>query len=376
VDDLVRTALVTGGAGFVGSHLAERLLADGWHVRAFDNLDPLAHPGGAAPEHLAPDVELVVGDLRVRDAVDRSLRGVEVVFHLGGVVGNGESMVNVRRAVDANAVGTATLLEAILARRDAVRRLVVASSMVVYGEGAYRCDEHGPIAAPSRSVDQLRRRRWDPLCRRCGRELQPVPIDEDAALRPASVYGITKRDQEELALVLGRAYGLETVALRYLNVYGPRQALGNPYTGVAALFAARILAGRRPRVFEDGGQLRDLVSVRDVVDATARAATAPAAPGHAINVATGRWMRIATLARLIASALGSEAEPEITGEFRAGDIRHCLAATSRARELLGFEARRTLEDSLPELAAWLARQQVEDRGDAAVADLRARGLVG
>jgi dTDP-L-rhamnose 4-epimerase len=201
-------------------------------------------------------------------------------------------------------------------------------------------------------------------------------VAEDAPLRPTSVYGITKRDQEELALVLGRAYGLEVVALRYLNVYGPRQALGNPYTGVAALFAARVLAGRRPRVFEDGGQIRDLVSVGDVVDATARAADAPAAPGHAINVATGRRIRIAELARQVTRALGAEDEPEITGEFRAGDIRHCFADTTRARELLRFEARRRLEEGLPELAEWVARQQVDERGDEALAGLRAHGLVG
>ena len=376
MDDLVRVALVTGGAGFVGSHLADRLLRDGWHVRALDNLDQLAHPSQAPPPHLAPEVELITGDLRDPEAVRRALTGAEVVFHLGGVVGNGESMVNVRRAVDVNSTGTATLLEAMVARRDAVRRLVVASSMVVYGEGAYRCAEHGDVAAPGRSAEQLRLRSWEPLCPRCGRELEPTPVSEDQPLHPTSVYGITKRDQEELALVLGRAYGLEAVALRYLNVYGPRQALGNPYTGVAALFAARVIAGRRPRVFEDGGQIRDLVSVLDVVDATARAADAPGATGQAINVATGRRLRIADLARAISRALGSDAEPEITGEFRAGDIRHCFAGTSRARELLGFEARRTVEEGLPELAEWVARQRVDERGDEALAGLRAQGLVG
>jgi dTDP-L-rhamnose 4-epimerase len=372
----VRLALITGGAGFIGSHLADRLLGEGWEVRAIDNLDPLAHPSGRAPAHLSPEVELVVGDVRDRTLLDRALRGVEVVFHLGGVVGNGESMVNVTRAVEANSGGTAALLEAVLARRDAVRRIVVASSMVVYGEGAYRCPAHGAVPAPGREVEALRRRRWEPLCPRCGAELEPIPVSEEMPLRPTSVYGITKRDQEELALVIGRAYGLEAVALRYLNVYGPRQALGNPYTGVAALFAARLLGDRPPKVFEDGGQIRDLVSVRDVVDATARAADAPRAAGHAINVATGRRLRIADLARRIARALGRETEPEITGEFRAGDIRHCFADTSRARELLGFEASRTLEEGLPELAEWVVRQRVDDDGDDdAVADLRARGLV-
>jgi len=368
--------LITGGAGFVGSHLVDALVAAGERVRVLDNLNPLAHPTGEAPSHLSGEAELIEADLRDRAAVERSLGGVDRVFHLGGVVGNGESMVQVRKAVDSNCGGTATLLEAVLERRDRVHRLVVASSMVVYGEGAYRCPVHGCAAAPLRELEQLRRREWEPLCGDCGRELEPAATDEETPLRPTSVYGITKRDQEELVLVLGRAYGLEAVALRYLNTYGPRQALGNPYTGVAAIFAARLLAGRRPVVFEDGRQLRDLVHVDDVVRATRAAMDAPGAPGHALNVATGRSVQIAELARRLASALGSRLEPELTGEFRAGDVRHCYAKVARARALLGFEAERSLEQGLPELAEWVGRQQVEEGGDQALADLRARGLVG
>lgn len=367
--------LVTGGAGFVGSHLVDTLLECGERVSVLDNLDPLAHPNGR-PDHLDPDAELIAGDLRDRRAVERALEGVEYVFHLGGVVGNGESMVNVRRAVDHNAGGTATLLEAVVARRDRVRRLVAASSMVVYGEGSYRCPEHGIVHPAVRPPEQLRRREWDPDCPACGGAAAPVPTREDAPLRPTSVYGITKRDQEELVLVLGRAYGVETLALRYLNVYGPRQALGNPYTGVAAIFAARVLNGRRPLVFEDGAQMRDLVHVSDVVRATELAMHAPKAPGHAINVATGRQVRILDLAERLAAALGSELRPELTGEHRAGDIRHCFADVSRARELLGFEAHTTLDEGLPELASWVARRSTGEHGDAALDDLRSRGLVG
>jgi dTDP-L-rhamnose 4-epimerase len=370
----VSTVLVTGGAGFVGSHLVDALLARGERVRVLDNLDPLAHDGGE-PQHLDPEAELIAEDLRDRKVVDSALAGVDRVFHLGGVVGNGESMVNVRRAVEANVVGTATLLEAVIERRERIRRIVAASSMVVYGEGSYRCHRHGVLAPPPRGEEQLRRRQWELICPRCGEQPAPVPASEDTPLRPTSVYGITKRDQEELVLVLGRAYGIEAVALRYLNVYGPRQALGNPYTGVAAIFAARLLNGRRPHVFEDGGQLRDLVHVSDVVRATVAAMDAARAPGHAINVATGRPLRVLELARGLADSLGSSVEPELTGEFRAGDIRHCLADTRRARELLGFDASRTLEEGLPELASWVAGQRMEDRGDEAVADLRSRGLV-
>jgi len=373
----VSAVLVTGGAGFIGSHLVDALLERGERVRVLDNLDPLAHPDGRAPEHLSDEAELVRGGLADPRAVERALQGVDRVFHLGGAVGNGESMMNIRRAVDANSGGTATLLEAVLAGRDTVRRLVVASSMVVYGEGTYGCDEHGEVQPGVRSVEQLRRRKWEPRCPRCGEAIEHVPAREEHPLRPISVYGITKRDQEELALVLGGAYGLETVALRYLNVYGPRQALGNPYTGVAAIFAARILSGRRPLVFEDGRQRRDLVHVSDVVRATLAAIDAPRASGHALNVAAGRGVEILDLARALARELGREdLEPELPGEFRAGDIRHCLADTTRARELLGFEARVALDDGLPELAEWVARQTVTERGDEALAELRARRLVG
>lgn len=367
--------LVTGGAGFIGSHLVDALLASGQDVRVLDSLDPLAHPGGTPPSHLDPEAELIVGDLRDRDAVDRALDGVERVFHLGGTVGNGESMVNVRAAVEANSAGTANLLEAIIERRDRVRRLVVASSMVVYGEGEHHCSEHGRVVPAQRAAVRLRERQWEPACPHCGREVSPLATREDAPLRPLSVYGITKRDQEELALVLGRAYGIEAVALRYLNVYGPRQALGNPYTGVAAIFSARILAGRAPLVFEDGEQIRDLVHVSDVVAATRAAMEAPGAPGQAINVGTGRRLRILELARALAGQLGPSIEPELTGEYRAGDIRHCFADVSRARELLDFEAGVELEAGLPELAEWVSGQAVTEHGDGAVADLRARGLV-
>jgi dTDP-L-rhamnose 4-epimerase len=371
----VSAVLVTGGAGFVGSHLVDALLARGERVRVLDNLDELAH-GGDGPRHLRAEAELLVGDLRDRRAVEQALAGVDRVFHLGGVVGNGESMLNVRRAVDANAAGTATLMEVVLERRERVRRLVAASSMVVYGEGAYRCAEHGPTAPPVRSLEQLRRREWEPRCPHCGLELEPTATSEDAPLRPASVYGITKRDQEELVLVLGRAYGLETVALRYLGIYGPRQALTNPYTGVAAIFAARLLNGRPPLVFEDGRQLRDLVHVSDVVRATLAAMDAPRAPGHAINVASGERVRILDLARRLAAELAPGIEPRVTGEFRAGDIRHCYADLGRARDLLGIEPERTLAAGLPELANWVAIQSADERGDQALAELRAHGLVG
>jgi dTDP-L-rhamnose 4-epimerase len=368
--------LVTGGAGFIGSHLVDALLRRGDTVRVLDSLLPQAHPTGAA-RFLSPDAELIVGDLRDRATVDRALDGVTGVWHQGGIVGNGQSMYDIRRYVDLNALGTATLLEAMLARRAQFRRLVIASSMVVYGDGAYLCPTDGQVARVQRPLERLRRAEWEPLCGRCGREVQPTATPEDHPLHPTSTYGITKRDQEELALVLGQAYGLPTIALRYLNVYGSRQSLSNPYTGVAAIIATRLLNGRPPIIFEDGQQRRDFVHAGDVVRANLAAAEAPApALYQAYNVGTGRSVTVLELARLIAGGLGTSPDIVPSGEFRAGDIRHCFGDVSRAKALLGWEAERRLEDGIVELLDWAAGEKPHDWTERANAELRAMRLIG
>ena len=370
-----RITLVTGGAGFVGSHLVDRLLARGDRVRVLDDLLPQAHPTGVA-RFLSSEAELQVGDLRDRAAVDRALEGVDCVFHLGGMVGNGQSMAEIRRYIDVNSVGTATLLEALVARRSQLRRLVVASSMVVYGDGAYRCPAHGPLARVSRPVERLRARRWEPVCHSCGAEALAIATNEEHSLHPTSTYGVSKLSQEQLSLCIGRAYGLPTIVLRYLNIYGSRQALGNPYTGICAIIAARLLNGRRPLIFEDGQQRRDLVHVSDVVEANLRAELAPeSACYQPYNIGTGRSVTVLELASLLGRLLGSPLEPELRGEYREGDIRHCFADVSRARQALGFEARRTLSDGAAELASWAASERPDDRTDAANHDLRQRGLI-
>jgi dTDP-L-rhamnose 4-epimerase len=367
--------LVTGGAGFIGSHLVDALLARGHRVRVLDNLVAQAHPTGRA-RHLSSEAELVHEDLRERAAVDRALDGISTVFHLGGMVGNGQSMVELRLYTDANVVGTATLLEGLLARRGDIRRLVVASSMVVYGDGAYACPKDGPVPEALRTEERLRAHRWEPVCPRCGAEVQPVATREDHPLRPTSTYGVSKQAQEELALVFGRAYRIPTVALRYLNVYGSRQALSNPYTGVAAIMATRLLNDRAPTVFEDGGQRRDLLHVSDAVACTIAAADAPEqALYQAYNVGTGRSITILDLARLLARTLGKPIDPEVTGEFREGDIRHCFADVSRAKGLLGWEARVMIAEGISELAAWAAGERPEDRTSAANDELRRQGIL-
>jgi dTDP-L-rhamnose 4-epimerase len=344
-------------------------------VRVLDSLIEQAHPTGQ-PRFLSTEAELARFDLRDREAVDRVLRDVDVVYHQGGMVGNGQSMVEVRRYVDVNSVGTATLLEAMAARRDQFRKLVVASSMVVYGDGAYACHGHGVLPFASRPDDRLRRRHWEPICPRCGAEVSPVATSEAQPLRPGSTYGITKRDQEELCLVLGRAYRMPTIALRYLCTYGSRQALGNPYTGVAAIWANRLLHGKPALVFEDGAQQRDLIHVSDVVRANLAAADAPPSADYlAFNIGAGRSVTILELAERLGRALDRPIPPEITGAYREGDIRHCFADVSLARALLGWEPRVTLNEGIGELADWAQTEQAPDRTDLANAELRERGIL-
>jgi dTDP-L-rhamnose 4-epimerase len=371
----VETVLVTGGAGFIGSHLVDALLERGNRVRVLDNLLEQAHPTGTA-RFLSKHAELMVGDLRDRGSVDRALSGVSLVFHLGAIVGNGQSLIEIRDYVDINAVGTATLLEALAARRGEIRRLVVASSMVVYGDGAYICREHGLLSNSVRPAARLSRRLWEPVCPICSVEVTPAAIPETLPLAPISPYGIGKRDQEELCLCIGRAYRIPTIALRLLCTYGSRQALGNPYTGVAAIWASRLRNGRRPVVFEDGQQRRDFLHVSDAAKAFLAAAAAPAACDYsAFNIGSGQSHTVFDLALALQQALASPLTPELTGEYREGDIRHCFADVSRADHLLGWRAQVSLGGGISELARWAVSEKPADRSEAALAELRRQGVL-
>lgn len=367
------TVLVTGGAGFIGSHVVEELLRQGYPVRVYDSLVPQVHQG-AGPQYVPAGAEFIEGDVRDRGALAKALQGVDRVVHLAAEVGVGQSMYEVSRYVDANTGGTGVLLDIIANDKTDVGRIVVASSMSIYGEGSYRCSEHGLIAPGLRPESQLKARQWDPLCPVCTSTLSPVPTAEDKQLRPTSVYAISKMDQELLCLSVGAAYGVGVVALRYFNAYGPRQALSNPYTGVAAIFSGRLLNGRPPLAFEDGAQLRDFVHVRDVARATVLALESEKATGHAVNVGVGAPLTIARVAQLLASQLGTDIEPEITGKFRAGDIRHCWADPTRAEGLLGFKAEIPLEAGVAELVEWVSTQAADDQVDKAYAELGRRGL--
>jgi dTDP-L-rhamnose 4-epimerase len=362
-----QTVLITGGAGFIGSHLADELLRDGYRVRALDSLVDQVHGGAERPDYLDRDVELVVGDVRDKEAVIDAVQGADAVVHLAARVGVGQSMYEPAAYSSANTAGTGVLLEALLEQR--VERLLVASSMSIYGEGLYRDADGTPVLDAERTREQLTRREWEP---RPGLTPEPTPEWKTPSL--ASVYALTKYDQERLCLIWGQAYGIATTALRFFNVYGPRQALSNPYTGVLAIFASRLLNGNRPLVNEDGRQRRDFVAVADVARACRLALDTDRADGQVLNVGSGRSVSVLEIADLLARALGVEIEPEITNSARAGDIRHCFADIGRVRELLGFEPQVTLEDGIGELVEWLAHQDPDDRVESAQVELRSRGL--
>ncbi|MPZ71867.1 MAG: NAD-dependent epimerase/dehydratase family protein [Nitriliruptorales bacterium] len=364
--------LITGGAGFIGSHVGRELLHSGFTVRALDDLNPQVHEAGARPHYLDDDVELVIGDLRDPQAVSRALDGVDDVVHFAARVGVGQSMYEIADYTSVNTHGTGVLLDA-MAQRD-VGRLLVASSMSVYGEGLYRAPDGTLHDNIQRTPDQLARKQWDPLGLD-GESLEPLPTPETKPPSLSSVYALGKYDQERMCLLYGAAYGVPTVALRFFNVYGPDQALSNPYTGVLAIFAARLLNNRPPMVFEDGEQRRDFVAVQDVARACHLALIADDAVGHVLNIGSGRSATVTEVAEQLAKVTGkSHIEPEVTGKYRVGDIRHCFADITLARELLAFEPAIDLEEGVAALAQWLEGQVAVDRVDDAAMELSSRGL--
>ncbi|WP_300574900.1 NAD(P)-dependent oxidoreductase [Phenylobacterium sp.] len=369
---MTRRVLITGGAGFVGRHLARALLAQGHRVRVLDSLIEQVHPERVRPGELDPEVELQVADIRDGDAVRAALEGVDQVVHLAAEVGVGQSMYAVDRYTSVNDLGTAVLFQQLIDRP--VERVVVASSMSIYGEGLYRTVEGdlvSDVVRQGRNADGG----WDPLDRQ-GRPLRPAPTPETKTPALRSVYAINKYVQERLTLTLTAQYGMKGAALRLWNIYGPGQALSNPYTGVLAIFASRIANGQRPMVFEDGQQQRDFVHVSDVAAAFLLTLESDAADGQVFNIGSGEIRTVEQVARLQAAAMGRpDLVPEITGQARAGDIRHNVPDLTKAREQLGYQPRQDFTEGLEELSAWVARQDARDRVSEARRELEARGLV-
>lgn len=368
--------LITGGAGFIGSFLTDHLLAQGHEVRILDSLDPQVHPGGR-PSWCHAEVELVEADVRDKAAVVRALDGVEAVIHCAAAVGVGQALYRVRHYVDTNVTGTATLLEAMLERGTQVRKLLVPTSMTAYGEGLYRRPSDGAqLRVEVRSEEDVKRHGWQPVDPQTKEPLEAIATPEDAELRSRSVYALTKRYQEELALSLGRLYGFSVTCLRLFNVYGPRQSLSNPYTGVLAIFLSRLLSGRGLVVYEDGLQTRDFVSVHDVVRAFDAALASEAARGQVINVGTGRARTIVGVAHELGAFLGVTPKLEdASGQFRVGDVRHCFADIGRARRILDFAPDVSFDRHLADIVAWSEGATTADPTLDPDAELRSRGLV-
>jgi dTDP-L-rhamnose 4-epimerase len=374
--------LVTGGAGFIGSHLVDALLAAGHTVTIFDNLDPQVHGGlrerGEWPDYLPTKCDKLLGDIRDERALAQAIAGQDVIYHQAAAVGVGQSMYQIQHYVDVNTRGTATLLELLASGKHNVRKLVVASSMSIYGEGKYSCTTHGDVYPRLRSEDQLKARDWEMRCPICGQHVTPLPTDEGKPLHSTSIYAVTKKTQEEMCLITGRAYNIPTVALRYFNVYGARQALSNPYTGVGAIFAGSLLNDQPPVIYEDGLQSRDMTHVSDIVQANLLALERDEMDYGAFNVGTGVPTTIFDIAQALIVELDSNQTPEIVHKFRAGDIRHCVSDISRIQEL-GYRVQMPYRQGLAQWLDWLRAQTDRSRADAgrfayARQELATRGL--
>lgn len=371
---MAERVLVTGGAGFIGTRLVRRLLKEGFNVRVLDVLLPQVH--GESPrvsEWLARDAELIVADIRDHSAVDAAVRDVDAVVHLAAETGTGQSMYAIEQCVSVNAGGTATLLQCLAPHSHRIGKLVLSSSRAVYGEGKYLCAACGPVFPASRRGEDLAAARWDPLCPQCGGEICSVPTDEESRIAPASIYGATKASQELLVTAFAAAFNIPAVVLRYQNVYGGGQSLGNPYTGILTHFFSALRGGQPPRVFEDGRESRDFVHIDDVIDATTLAVSSRV---HGVfNVGSGVATTILALAQAMCSSMQARVTPVVVPEYRVGDIRHSVADLSKAESRLGYRPRMTLGDGLAEFIAWASDQPIGTSAAQANRELAALGLL-
>ena len=366
--------LLTGGAGFIGSFVCDLLVEQGYQVIVLDNLDAQVHTAGQWPEWRNPKAAYHLADCSDPTVWQEWLPQADAVIHLAAAVGVGQSQYQIAHYVRTNTLGTALMLDAMVNGQHRPRKVIVAASMSSYGEGLYRRPDGKLISPPLRPLAQLQKHEWE-LRDTDGEPLTPVHTPETKPLHCTSVYAITKKDQEELVLNIGRSYNIPSVALRFFNVYGPRQSLSNPYTGVAAIFLSRLRNGRPPLVFEDGGQSRDFISVHDLAAAVVKALESDALDGQVANVGTSQPRTVLEVSATLANCLGVEIAPEVTGQYRAGDVRHCFADNSRLRERLGFTPQWSFSDGMAELVDWSLSVEARDQVDQATAELRRRGLL-
>jgi len=366
--------LVTGGAGFIGSHLVDKLVKLGHNVIIFDNLTKQVHPFGI-PDYLNLKAIFIRGDVRNKNKLKDVVKKVDVIYHFSAAVGVGQSQYEISKYVDVNIKGTANLLDVLVNEKHRVKKVIVASSMSIYGEGMYKCKKCGKVKPEIRDYKNEKITSWEPLCPFCRGELKPIPTDEDTPLKSNSIYAITKKEQEEMSLLIGRTYGIPVVSLRFFNVYGPRQSLSNPYTGVCAIFLSRIKNNNPPVIFEDGLQTRDFIWVGDIVNACLLALKKEKANYEIFNVGSGKPVTIKKIAEILIELLNKNLKPEITYKFRKGDVRHCYADISKIKRKLGFKIETKLEDGLKKLINWSKKEKAEDKFKYAEKQLKEKGLV-
>jgi dTDP-L-rhamnose 4-epimerase len=350
----IENVLVTGGCGFIGSHTVDLLIEKGYNVIILDNLEPQVHGEKAKmPDYVNKSSTFIRGDVRDRQLLKKVIQDVDAIIHLAAMVGVGQSMYHIERYIDANTRGSATVLDLVVNEKNKLKKLVVASSMSIYGEGKFYCEKCGVNTYPGlRSEKALKKQLWEQICPRCNSPLIPKPTDEEKPLMPTSIYAMAKRHQEEMFLLIGKTYGIPTVALRYFNAYGSRQALSNPYTGCAAIFTSRILNNKPPYIFEDGDQTRDFIHVKDVARSNVFALESTNANYEAINIGTGKPITIKSLAGKLIELYGKNLQPLVSQEYRKGDIRHCYADIKKAHKLLNFKISIELSEGLKELSGW------------------------
>lgn len=373
----IRSVLVTGGAGYIGSHLVDALVARDYQVTVLDSLEPQVHRSGTWPSYTNAKAAYVQGDVRDRSVFAPLVLHADAVVHFAAAVSIGQSMYQIDRYVSVNTGATGLLLDILVNEKHHVGKMIVASSVGVFGEGGYRCSACGPQAPTLRPGEQLAARDWEPRCSSCRQSLTPVPTPEDKALYRDSIYSMTKYHQEEMVLLIGKTYGIPAVTPRFFNVYGPRQSLSNPYAGVAAIFLSRLLNEKPPMVFEDGGQLRDFVSIHDVVDGLVLMLETSGADFLPVNLGSGTRISILDVAKTLSRLVGKPIEPQVLNTGRTFDVRHIFADITRARETLGYEPKVSFDDGMAELIEW-TRSNPEgsaDFFDRALGELRERGLL-
>jgi dTDP-L-rhamnose 4-epimerase len=367
--------LVTGGAGFIGSHTVDALIARGDSVRVYDNLTEQVHGANAVrPSYLQKDAEFIQGDVRDRDRLKKAIEGVDIIIHDAAEVGVGQSMYSIDKFISTNVQGTGILWDILVNDSHSVEKVLVASSMSLYGEGKYACPEHGVFSPKPRPEEQCAKGVWEMLCPDCQQLSQPVPTDEEKELDVTSVYAQSKKDQEVYSLMIGTAYKIPTVACRYFNCYGPRQSLNNPYTGAAAIFSSSILNDKPPLIYEDGLQQRDMVHVKDLVRGKLTLMDNAKADYGIFNIGTGKATSILEIAETLIELCGKSFAPNVIGKFRNGDIRHCYADIAKI-QALGYEPQISLQEGLKDLIAWGQEQEAVSSVEDAHQKLVDKGLV-